>query len=87
MVANPSLDEHCTLIYKIIRDRSYTSKRVVTKWGMKHRLCSGDLAEDEADVDVAAPPPPPPKKPASPLKTLKLVLGNETMSTIQLQQE
>ena len=46
----------------------------------------GDMAEDEADIDVAAVAK---KSPASssPLKTLKLVLGNETVSTIKLQQD
>ena len=46
----------------------------------------GDMAEDEADIEVAAVAK---KSPASssPLKTLKLVLGNETVSTIKLQQD
>ena len=45
----------------------------------------GDMAEDEADIEVVVAAT---KSPASsPLKTLKLVLGNETMSTIKLQQD
>lgn len=61
--------------------------------GKKRRLSdspssssSGDMAEDEADIEVAAVAK---KSPASssPLKTLKLVLGNETVSTIKLQQD
>ena len=47
-------------------------------------LQPGDMAEDEADIDVVVAK----KSPASsPLKTLKLVLGNETVSTIKLQQD
>ena len=42
------------------------------------------MAEDEADIDVVVAKKPPA---SSPLKTLKLVLGNETVSTIQLQQD
>lgn len=46
---------------------------------------SGDMAEDEADIEVVVAAT---KSPASsPLETLKLVLGNETMSTIKLQQD
>ena len=45
------------------------------------------MAEDEADIEVAAFAKKSPASSSSPLKTLKLVLGNETVSTIKLQQD
>ena len=48
---------------------------------------TGDMAEDEADIEVAAVAKKSPVASSSPLKTLKLVLGNETVSTIKLQQD
>ena len=45
------------------------------------------MAEDEADIDVVVAAAKKSPVATSPLKTLKLILGNETVSTIKLQQD